>query len=170
MCLIRLGLGRRVMAGRPREALDDARRVSSLGVTREVKEDASEGQAWRSMRARGVRYACRIRWEAPTMAKKKPRQSTRNSGGQSTQEPIDLGRLSGYLHTISRSFAVIALRLSPVRAATGARRAQFLDALGLDVGEIAAIVGSDPQTVRTQLTPSSRTPRATGQRKRRPRG
>lgn len=51
------------------------------------------------------------------------------------------------LETIAKSFAVIALRLAPVRSTTTQDRALFLDGLGLNASEIAAVLRSTPRSI-----------------------
>jgi hypothetical protein len=66
--------------------------------------------------------------------------------------PTDLTALAAPVQIISKSFAVIALRLAPVRPKTTGDRAVFLDALGLCQTEIAGILGSTPTSVGELLS------------------
>ena len=64
----------------------------------------------------------------------------------------DLAPLSDSLLTISRSLAVIALRLSHVRNAGNDQQIHFLNTLGIGRHDIAAIVGTTPNTVSVTLS------------------
>jgi len=70
--------------------------------------------------------------------------------------PTDQTALAVPLQIMSKSFAVIALRLAPVRPKTVGDRAVFLDALGLSQAEIAGILGSTPRSVGELLSRARR--------------
>ncbi len=69
-----------------------------------------------------------------------------------TQNPLDLSEISSHLASISKSFAVIAMRLSPTKPASVAERAKFLSGLGLETRDIAKILGTTPGTVSVKLS------------------
>ena len=71
-------------------------------------------------------------------------------------QAVDLTPLTILLQTISKSFAVIALRLAPVRPKTVQDRARFLASLGLATEEIAPILGSTPRSIGELLRPGRR--------------
>jgi len=77
---------------------------------------------------------------------------------------VDIGPLSAAVRAVAKSFAVIALRLAEGkltasgsgRAANVGPRARFLNALGLEPAEIAAILGSTEPSVRELLSRARR--------------
>lgn len=69
-----------------------------------------------------------------------------------TQNQSDLSEISSHLASISKSFAVIAMRLSPTKPSSAAERAKFLSGLGLETGDIAKILGTTPGTVSVRLS------------------
>ena len=80
------------------------------------------------------------------------RRRTRKPGEQAsslspTAQAVDQAPITAPLQAISKSFAVIALRLAPVRPKTVQDRARFLASLGLDKEEIAAVLGSTSRSI-----------------------
>lgn len=70
------------------------------------------------------------------------------------QNPLDFSEISPHLASISKSFAVIAMRLSPTKPTSVAERAKFLRGLGFETGDIAKILGTTPGTVSVKLSES----------------
>ncbi len=76
-----------------------------------------------------------------------PRQPAIGPSNAGQHQATDLTPLTASLETISKGFAIIALRFAPVRPKTVQDRALFLDALGMKAVEIAAILGSTPRSI-----------------------
>lgn len=65
---------------------------------------------------------------------------------------IDLSEISSHLASISKSLAIMALRLSPTKFDTLADRAKFLQALGLETSEIAVVLNTTRNTISVRLS------------------
>jgi DNA-directed RNA polymerase specialized sigma24 family protein len=78
---------------------------------------------------------------------------------------VDLSSINTALTQISRSLAVLALRLSPHRPKTDTEQIYYLHGLGFERHEISAILGTTPGTVSVRLSEKkSQAKRRSGQR------
>jgi len=64
----------------------------------------------------------------------------------------ELSEVIRILSIISRTLGVLAVRLSHARPKTEGERVFFLDSLGFDRNEIAAILAGDPKTISVHLS------------------
>ncbi len=80
------------------------------------------------------------------MAKKE----TSESQDQETQD--QLRNAVKTLGIISRTLGVLAIRLTHTRPKTEGERVFFLNSLGFDRNEIAAILAGDPETISVHLS------------------
>ncbi|MFA5803906.1 MAG: hypothetical protein WC879_04635 [Melioribacteraceae bacterium] len=64
----------------------------------------------------------------------------------------DFNKLIDVMSIISRTLGVLAVRLTHTRPKTEGERVLFLDSLGFDRNEIAAILSGDPKTISVHLS------------------
>ena len=69
---------------------------------------------------------------------------------------VELDDLLGRLATISRSLGFIALRMSPVRREKQGPQIHFLNSMGFDRHDIAAMLGTTVNTVSVALSTGGR--------------
>jgi DNA-directed RNA polymerase specialized sigma24 family protein len=96
------------------------------------------------------RRPARMQRRAPSRA------ATPAASDGSAPAPIDLSALRARLETIAKSFAIVALRLTPVRPTTTQGRALLLAGLGLNATEIAAVLDSTPGSIAELISRARR--------------
>ncbi len=74
---------------------------------------------------------------------------------QSPENSADLHDLPKRLTTISRSLGLIALRVSPVRREKQVQQIHFLNSMGFDRHDIAAMLATTANTVSVALSTGS---------------
>jgi hypothetical protein len=78
---------------------------------------------------------------------------------------IDLSEITKLLGIISRTLGVLAVRLSITRPKTKGERASFLNSIGFDRNEIAAILASKPKTISVHLSQRRKTKKRKGNKR-----
>lgn len=87
------------------------------------------------------------------------------STANAEEKQVDLEPLLRRLEVISRSLGILALRMAPTRHKTDTDRIHFLQGMGFDRNEIAAMLGTTPGTVSVRLSEKTSKRKSTKRRR-----